>query len=446
MFSPNPYTPRLLEPLARAALEQGKILVLVGPRQTGKSTLARALLAGVSEEEQLSLNLDDPFLRDRLVSEEGALMRVMERKAGRPWSAVRRFYLVVDEAQRAPRLFEILKDLYDRERDRLRLIVTGSSALAIHDPVAESFAGRARILPVLPFSLAEGFAHLRGERPDPVLPELMSRLLRGQFGPEDFEALVTRARWHERERRAFARRQVRHPLYPEPCAEEEPELWLRDYLATYIEKDIQSLTAVGDVALFRACLRQVAARVGSALKWEPAAQEVGTTSVTLRKYVGLMEQTFNLTRLGAFAVSPAARVKRAPKLYLNDAGILWALRDFEDERLLLASGMWGAYVEQLAVAELRKWCALEKTAPELRYWQKTEVSEVDVVLSNRGYHIPFVIKAAERWDSRWLRGLDAFDADHAALGLAIPYRVLLTFGEPAMPDPRTFVLPLWALC
>ena len=95
------YTPRLIQPLAQRALDAGKILVLIGARQTGKSTLTSALTDGVPEHQKLSLNLDDPFLRDRLVREEGAVVRAMEEKADRPWKAVERFTLVVDEAQRA---------------------------------------------------------------------------------------------------------------------------------------------------------------------------------------------------------------------------------------------------------------------------------------------------------------------------------------------------------
>jgi predicted AAA+ superfamily ATPase len=440
------YTPRLLEPPCRAALDARKILVLIGARQTGKSTLASALLADVAEEQKLLLNLDDPFLRDRLVAEEGALMAAIERKAGRPWGAVERFHLVVDEAQRAPALFPILKALHDRERQRLSLIVTGSSALGIHDPVAESFAGRARILVLHPFTLSEGFAHSRGGEGDggPLAP-LLARLLEGSFSVEDFTAIVERSRWSADARRAYARAHLRHPLFPEPSASDRPELWVRDYLSTYIEKDVQSLASVGNVTLFRACLRQVAARTGSPFKWEPAAQEVGTTSVTLRKYAGLMEQTYNLQRVEAFAANPVARIIKAPKLYLSDPGLLWGLRGFEDLRLLEASGMLGAYMELAVVGEIAKWCSLEPTAPELRFWSKTAVSEVDLVVSNRGFHIPFEIKLGERFQPRWLRGLDAFEGDHAGLGLAIPYRVIVHCGEPAQIDARTFLLPLWCL-
>jgi uncharacterized protein len=440
------YTPRLIEPLCRAALEAHKILVLIGARQTGKSTLAAALLAAVPERDKLLLNLDDPFLRDRLVGVEGALMAAIERQAGRPWSAVDRFHLVVDEAQRAPRLFEILKALHDRVRQRLSIIVTGSSALGIHDPVAESFAGRARILVLHPFTLSEGFTHAGGEpRVAAPLAPAMSRLLTGAFTAEDFDTIIERARWSASERAAYTAAHLRYPLFPEPSGSQQPELWVRDYLSTYIEKDVQSLAAVGNVALFRACLRQVAARTGSPFKWEPAAQEVGTTSVTLRKYAGLMEQTYNLQRLGAFAVNPVKRVVKAPKLYLSDPGLLWGLRGFEDQRLLEASGMLGAYMELAVISEITKWCALEPTAPELRHWSKTAVSKVDLVVSNRGYHIPIEIKLGRRFHHKWLRGLDAFEADHASLGLAIPYRLIIHQGEPARIGERTFLLPLWCL-
>ena len=440
------FTRRHLQNVCRRALESGKVLVLLGARQTGKSTLVREMLADVPDRQKLVLLLDDPFLRDRLTQVEGELIRAIEAQAQLPWSELEDFYVVLDEVQKAPALFEMVKLLYDTGGGRVRWILTGSSALAIHDPVAETLAGRARMHLLHPFTLSEGFAHVEGEKTRlEELAEPMSRLLRGAMTSDDFDGLVERARWKSRERQQFLDRQLRWPLFPEPSAEDQPELWLRDYLGTYLEKDVQSLATVGNVALFRACMAQIAARVGSIFKWETAAQEIGTTSVTLRKYVGLMEQTFNLLRLGPFGANPVKRVIKSPKLFFFDNGLLWALRGYEDERLLRRSGMFGVYAEQLALVEIAKWCALEPTAPKLSFWSKTAVSEVDLIVSNRGYHIPFEIKLGRNFEKRWLRGLDAFEKDHRALDLEIPYRIVLHRGEPARPDERTFVLPIWAL-
>jgi predicted AAA+ superfamily ATPase len=440
------YTHRLLERRCAKTLAEGKILVLVGARQTGKSTLVSHLLADVPEQEKLFLNMDDQFLRDRLVSVEGALLAALEAKARRPLGRVERFHLVVDEAQKAPALFEMIKLLADQHPDRLRIVLTGSSVLALHDPVAESLAGRVRIQQLHPFTLCEAYSHATGDAlPQGLLPEAMSALLAGKFGPEHAQALAERARFQRAEREAWMRERIHRPLFPEPAGQADPEEWIRDYLATYLEKDIHALSAVGNVTLFRACLRQLAAHTGNPVKWERMAQRVGTTSVTFRKYAGLMEQTLNLVRLPAFAVNPVARVVRAPKLYLVDQGLMWGLRGYEDRALLEATGMIGAYMELAAVAELAKWCSLETTAPELRYWSKTAVSEVDVVVSNRGFHIPFEIKLSTRLERSWLRGLEAFEADHQRQGLHIPYRVLLYMGDPAVVDDRTFAIPLWAL-
>jgi len=440
------YTPRLLEQPCRKALEEGKILVLTGARQTGKTTLIRHLLDGLPEEESLILNMDDPFLRDRLCSTEGALTRAVEDSAQRPASAIASFTLVLDEAQKAPELFEMIKDLWDSWNGRLRIALTGSSVLGLHDPVAESLAGRVRIKTLHPFTLCEGYAHLVGEDPtsSPV-PEWMSALLCGRFTGEHFRELETRCRFRAVDKQRFVESCFRFPLFPEPCGNPTPEEWIRDYLATYIEKDIHALSSVGLVGLFRSSLRQLAAHVVAPVKWETMAQMVGTTSVTLRKYFSLMEQTLTAVRLSAYSVNPVTRVKRAPKLYLADQGILWGLRNFEDRHVLEATGMLGLYMESLAIAEVAKWCSLEPTAPELRFWSKTAVSEVDLVVSNRGYHVPFEIKLGQKVKAQWLKGLEAFEADHGHLGLQIPYRVILHMGEPERPDQRTFAMPLWAL-
>lgn len=439
------FTPRHLQAACRQALADGKILVLVGARQTGKSTLAKALIDEAEAADKVLLSLDDPYLRDRLRAENG-LRNEVEQRTGKPWLAAAPLYLLLDEVQKAPELFEILKALYDERPEQLRLILTGSSALGIHDPVAESLAGRARIHHLYPFTLSEGFAHSHGEDPtDGALPRILSRLLSGRFSAADFATLAERARWHAAERKQWTSDHLLWPLFPEPCVSDVPETWIRDYLATYLEKDIQSLATIGNVPLFRAALAQIAASTGSTLKWESAAREIGTTSVTLRKYAGLMEQTFNILRLAPFAANPHKRVIKAPKLYLTDTGLLWGLRRFEDRRLLVGSGQLGSFAELAAIVEIAKWCALEPTNPELRFWSKTQVSEVDLVVSNRGYHIPFEIKLGETPRRRWLRGLDAFEHDHRALNLEIPYRFVVHFGEPEQLDERTWALPLWML-
>ncbi|MBI4862088.1 MAG: ATP-binding protein, partial [Candidatus Riflebacteria bacterium] len=352
--------------------------------------------------------------------------------------------LVVDEAQKAPGLFEVIKALHDADPRRLSIVITGSSALEIHDPLAETMAGRARIVEIHPFTLGEGFSHAAAEDPTAgELPGLVSRLLTGHFARSDYESWVDRSRWHAAERRRWTGVHLRFPLFPEPCASEEPESWIRDYLITYLEKDVRSLASVGNVTLFRSCLRQVAAHAGSPIKWETMGHRIGTTAITLRKYVGLMEQTFNLIRLAAFGANPVSRVIRAPKLYFIDPGLFWGVRGFEDLRLLEASGMLGTYMELAAIAEIAKWCSLEPTAPELRFWQKTAVSEVDLVVSNRGYHIPFEIKIGKKLDSRWVRGLDAFEADNRSIRIEVPYRIIIHTGDPEQLDERTYALPLW---
>lgn len=437
-------THRWIEPACHEALAQHKVLVLLGARQTGKSTLAKRLVAGWPPELRLYLNLDDPFLRDQLLQAR-ALENAIEQQARRPLASLDRFVLVLDEAQKAPELFERIKALHDAYRERLTFILTGSSALAIHDPAAESLAGRARFLHVLPFTLAEAYAHAQGRQPEPALAERMSRLLRGAFTPDDFDALVEETRYDAEDRRAWVERHLLFPLFPEPSAQAEPEAWLRDYLVTYLEKDVQSLAAVGNVALYRQALRQLAARVGAPIKWETAAHEIGTSNVTLRKYAGLLEQTFNLIRLEPFLLNPVQRIVKAPKLYWIDNGLTWALRQFEDRRLLEASGQLGNYAEQLAIAEIAKWCAVENTAPDLRFWSKSDLAEVDLVVSNRGYQLAFEVKLGRQLERKWRHGLDAFAQAHSTYELAMPYRFLLHFGEPKRIDDKTYALPLWML-
>ena len=105
----------------------------------------------------------------------------------------------------------------------------------------------------------------------------------------------------------------------------------------------------------------------------------------------------------------------------------------------------GAYAEPPSSTKSPAGVRSNPTTPELRFWAKTAASEVDLVVSNRGYHIPFEIKLGATFNPRWLHGLDAFDRDHRHLGVEVPYCFIVHSGEPEVVDERTFAMPLWLL-
>jgi len=432
------YTPRHIEVGCRRALNEGNAVFLVGPPRSGKSTLADAVLKDIPLNQKIVLDFNDSTVVHSLLGQE-SLTSLIEKRAGQSLGSFEILYLELHAVERVSWRHEEIKSLYADHKDRLRILAT--SHLRVDFTLARSFPGRVRIYEISPFLLSEAFAHVRGENPSAAeLPGLMSKLMCGQFTPDDFRLLLERAAVSSEARRSFLNRHLICPLFPESCSEKEPEEWLRNYLRAHLEFH----SSLVNTSNFRNAIRLFATRVGMLFRFETAAEDLGTTSTTLRKYVGLLEQTNNLLQIEPFAIN-AARASRFTKLYFRDNGILWALRGYEDERLRGDPGILQSYVEEAAIVEFAKWCNLEPTSPELRYWHKSELSKVDLVISNRGYHIPIEIKLDKTYTSSWLRGLDAFEEDHRRFGLEIPYRLICHFGEPRQIDARTYALPLWHL-
>jgi predicted AAA+ superfamily ATPase len=376
--------PRLVQRPLELALRSFPVVVVTGSRQTGKSTLVRAL---AGEPERPYLTLDTLEILDRARREPEALVR----SAGR---------LTLDEVQRSPDLLLAVKRAVDEEKTPGRFLLTGSANLLLMQRISESLAGRASYLTLWPLTRREqlgagsaGAWKSLFDSEDKAWREIVTA---DEAGPEDWRALAVRGG------------------YPIPSHElEDPEaraLWFDGYTRTYLERDLQELSTVTSLVDFRRLMRAACLRLGNLVQQTELGRDVGLPQPTVHRHLALLETSYQLVRVPAYAVNRTKRLLKTPKLYWCDSGLALHLAGETEPR--------GAHLENLVLTDLLAWRDSQIPRPEILYWRTTNGEEVDFVLEWKGRVLPVEVKATSRPRLTDARGLQAFRAEYPDLSRA----------------------------
>lgn len=404
------YLPRVAESALLEAMAVFPVVVVSGARQTGKSTLVQNA-AGLQNRAYLSL--DDPELRDQARRDPGSLLE-------------RARTLTIDEVQRAPDLLLAVKHAVDSDRPRQpgRFVLTGSANLLMMERVSESLAGRAAYLTVWPLTRRErlglGSAGIWSELLDNPF-ELWEDLLNAQSAPPmDWrEAVLTGG-------------------YPVPAYELETAraraLWFDAYIATYLERDLQTLSSVDNLGDFRRLLRAAALRTGTVINQAEIARDVALSRATTHRWLNLLETSYQAIRIEAYSVNRTKRLIKSPKLYWSDPGL----------GLHLAGGdPTGAHLESLVACDLMTWRELQSPRPDVLFWRTVNGEEVDFVIESGSTLLPIEVKAAARatWqDARHLRTFAEQYGDRVRGSI-----VIHTGDDVVRLDRNTLAVPWWRI-
>ncbi len=375
------YLPRrLLAPIVEA-MELFPAVLVTGPRQSGKTTLLRRELGT----ESVYVTFDDPLEREFVRSDpEGFLDRFEGRRA------------ILDEVQYVPELFQYLKMRIDRQRQSGsaaagRWLLTGSQQFGLMASVTESLAGRIAILELLPLGLDEIPADRRGD----------------------------------------AEQAIWYGSYPEPRLRPEArDLWMRSYVATYVERDVRQLHNVQDLRTFETFVSLCAARHAQELNMAALSREAGVSQPTVKSWTGALEAAYLVWLLPPYFESFGKRVVRSPKLYLLDPGLACTLTRQPSAEAALAGAMGGALFEGLVVGEAVKVFTHGGLRPELFFWRSHDGLEVDLLVLLGGELLPVEIKSTGTPTGRHARPLDRF---RQAAGAKAAARGLLVC---RVPEPR----------
>ena len=402
------YLPRFASGLLERALAASPVVVLMGARQTGKSTLVQS----------------EPFLADRLYLTLDDL-ETHERARAAPDDLVRSApRLTLDEIQREPNLLLSVKRAVDQDRPRRngRFVLTGSANLLLMHRVSETLAGRAIYVNLWPLT--------RRERLGLGRPGIWTDFFANPVSewPELVSARPSVA--------ADWRDEVRRGGYPTPAMElsrDARSLWFDGYLRTYLERDLQAMASVGNLVDFRRLMRATCLRLGNVVNQAELGRDTGIPRATVQRYLNLLETSCQLVRLEPYATHRTKRLVKSPKLYWSDAALaLW----------LSGSGAAsGAHLEILVLNDLMVWRDGQTPAPEVLFWRTTTELEVDFVVESDGRLLPIEVKAAANPGYADTRGIRAFRQEYSE---RCPGGLLLHGGEQTqwMSD-RILAVPWW---
>ena len=309
-----------LESLAR----KFKAVAVVGPRQSGKTTLVRHIFKN-----KKYVNLENPD--DRRFAVEDPRGFISQYRSG----------AVIDEAQRAPELFSYLQQVIDEDNEQGKYILTGSNNFLLQESISQSLAGRIAYLYLLPFT----FSELKSFHDD----SLLLRLLTGSYPPV-YDQNIPYDRWYQ------------------------------NYIRTYIERDVRLIKNISNLNLFERFLRLAAGRAGQLLNMNNLALETGVDNKTIGSWLSLLENSFIIFRSHPFHRSFNKRIVKMPKLYFYDSGLVCSLLGINSDDQLNTHPLYGNIFENLIVSELKK-CSINRGLYDnLFFWRDNVGHEIDVLL------------------------------------------------------------------
>ena len=343
------YIPRLADEIAaKNILESKKILMVIGARQVGKTTLVKKILEGKN---YAYLNFDVAIDKEKFLAASALAPRDARDYLGNP------DYLVIDEAQREPKTGAIVKGWYDSELP-MKIILLGSSSFDLLNRFAESLTGRNEKIFLSPLLFEEII------RNQPWFNQKLPKEAIIAPFKEQIKTLLTQS--------------LVFGNYPEVAATNEKEKLLSNLAADYLFKDVLQLGLVKNPEQISRLLSLLAHQIGSEVSINELANNLAISRQTVEKYLDILEQTFVIFRLRAFATNPRKEIAKSQKIFFYDTGIRNALlREFSANELRPDIGaLW----ENWVVAEFAKKNLLEGNLANLHFWRSRSQSEVDLVI------------------------------------------------------------------
>jgi predicted AAA+ superfamily ATPase len=348
----NAFYPRSTAELLLHSLRGYPVVVLTGPRQAGKSTLLRQALPGWQ-----MLSLEDIDLREFAQSDPRAFLQRYPAP------------LILDEAQRVPGLLSYIQTMVDVSGRMGQYVLSGSQQFSLLAGVTQSLAGRASLIELHPLRLKE--LSDGGDMPT----SLDRYLLQGGYPAVHARGL-------------------------------DAQRYYADYVASYVERDVRSLSAVQDLGTFQRFMRLCAARTAQLLNLNALANDCGISQPTANAWMNLLEASFIVKRVAPYHRNFGKRLVKTPKLYFLDTGLCAWLLGIASERDMQSHYARGALFETWAVTEALKWRAMRGNAQPLYFWRDNIGNEVDLLLEQDAGITLVEVKSGQTFQPGWLQSLN----------------------------------------
>ncbi len=345
---------RKLSSAIRRLQNKFPILAITGPRQSGKTTLIKNLFPDYQY-----ITLENADIRERAFIDPNAFLKTYSNK------------VVFDEIQQAPFLFSYLQTKVDNDKQMGQYILSGSQNFQLLQSISQSLAGRVALFQLMPFDF----------------DELLSTQLLSK-------------NWH---RAAF------QGFYPAIFDRDiEPTDYYRNYIETYIERDVRQLVNVRDLRLFRLFLKYCAGHAGQMLNIQKIANEVGISQPTAQAWLSVLETSYIVFLLPPYYQNFNKRLVKTPKLYFYDTGLLCYLLEMNRSADLDSYYQRGAIFENLIIAELHKTQLHHYQKQQLYFWRDNNQLEVDVMYEKLNRLYIAEIKSAETINTSYFKNMQVF--------------------------------------
>jgi predicted AAA+ superfamily ATPase len=381
---------RSLEPRLRSLARKFPVVTVTGPRQSGKTTLCRAVFP------------DKPY-----VSLEAPDVQDFARRDPRRFLAERRDGAVLDEVHRVPELLSYVQALVDDTPGAGRFVLTGSANFALLQSVSQSLAGRTALLELLPLSLEEVRRF-----PDPPT-DLIDLLWRGS-APATYDRGL------------------------------DPGDWYPSYVATYVERDVRSILNIGDLVAFQTFVRLCAGRTGQLVNLSALGADAGVTHATAKAWLSVLEAGYVTWRLPPYHSNVSSRLVKTPKLHFFDTGIVCYLLGIRSADHLRDHPLRGAIFETWVASEIRKARIHRGLPANLAFFRDRKGSEVDLVVELGRGLLAVETKSGQTIANDFFTGLRAFDAVVAAARPRRRVRKMVVYGGQESQDRTAGEVVPWS--
>lgn len=345
---------RIAEQTVQKLLKGFPIVTITGPRQSGKTTLARKIFS-----DKPYTSLEDPD--KRLFAQEDPRSFLEQFPDG----------AVIDEVQRCPDILSYLQTVVDSDGRMGLYILTGSQQFGLLSGITQSLAGRTAFMELLPFSLPE----LAGSN---LLPKQANTLLHSGCYP---------------------------PLYDRDIS---PQAWFSAYTTAYIERDVRQILKVQDLESFQRFIRLCAGRSGQLLNFSSLADECGITHNTAKAWMSVLEASYIIFLLRPHHANFKKRLVKMPKLYFYDAGLASWLIGIRSPDQLETHPLRGNIFEAFIISELVKSRFNQGEKADLFFWRDSNGNEVDIIAEQSGRLMPLEIKSGKTITSESTKGLNKY--------------------------------------
>lgn len=348
---------RRLSVLLQEEAERTPVIALLGPRQSGKTTLARMVFV-----EHIYVSLEELDMREYAKTDPRNFLQQYQDGPG----------VIIDEVQHVPELLSYMQTQVDLHRKPGHFIITGSHNFLLLQAITQSLAGRIALHTLLPLSVDE--------------------LQEAQLLPEHENTAIF---------------QGYYPiLYGQD--NQKPELWYRNYIQTYIERDVRMITAVQDLSLFQKFLQLCAGRIGQLLNYAALANDVGVDQKTIKQWLSILEASYIVYLLKPYHNNFNKRLLKTPKLYFYDTGLACSLLGITSQEQLHTHYARGALFESMIITELFKDQYNSNQLPQIYFWRDKTGHEIDAFLETAHKKYAIEIKAGHTVNSDFFKNLSWF--------------------------------------